>query len=84
MSTYPARICTRCGAHRGTNPDCPKCRARRAAENVRMDRRRGDDRARGLCAGGCGDVPDSGFDSCAVCRGKGRQRRRLHRLRMII
>lgn len=83
MNSGSNRVCAHCRRARGTNPACPKCSVRRASETARMSSRRSDDRARGLCAAGCGDPPSADFDTCTVCRGKGRQRRRMHRLRAL-
>ncbi len=82
MTSKP-RLCTACESPRGTNPACPKCRRRRRAGRKRMARERAGYKRKGLCAAGCGDKPDPGYDTCAVCRGKGRQRRRAHRLKAL-
>jgi hypothetical protein len=83
FSQAERRVCALCGESRGTNLDCPNCMARRDAHRARMRRTRAEDKAEGLCAGGCGDAPDPGFDTCAICRGKARQRGRMRRLRML-
>lgn len=82
MTSKP-RLCTVCGAPRGTNRDCLKCRRRRRAGTKGMARLREGYRAKGRCVAGCGDKADPGYDTCTVCRGKGRQRRRTHRLKQL-
>jgi hypothetical protein len=82
MTSKP-RLCTLCGRSRGTNPDCAKCARRRRAGRNRVARDRAGWKRKGLCAGGCGDKSDPGYDTCSVCRGKGRQRRRSHRLKAL-